>query len=125
MLVAFLAKRTAVLVGVAAAVSFFCVGIQPLLLVGLVLGALVAVHRVRMNTRMLAAASMENGSFAKRALPVIGQFLSIGILVVSVLLDIWLFAGVTIGLLLVPLCICINAVTEKLGLTHNGWGQKD
>lgn len=47
------------------------------------------------------------------------QLLLIVLLVVAYSIDRWLFAGFVGGILLVPLTVMINSITEALGITKN------
>ena len=50
-----------------------------------------------------------------------GQAPLIIVLAVSLIFDLWFFMGAAAGILLVPLSIAINGITEALGLTRNGF----
>lgn len=50
---------------------------------------------------------------------IMSQATMILLFAVSIKYSLWLFAGVLVGVLLVPLAILINGVTEGLGVTHN------
>jgi uncharacterized membrane protein len=52
---------------------------------------------------------------------IINQAFVVLLLAVSIKLDFGLFSGLAAGLLLVPVTIMINGITEGLGITHNGF----
>ena len=91
---------------------------------GILIGSLLSVYKIRLNSRLLAGA-VQSGSPTRKGLVVqfLSQFMVFGVLLATVLVNLRLFAGVAIGILLVPLYICINAITERLGITHNAWGE--
>lgn len=50
-----------------------------------------------------------------------GQLAIIVAMIITLKINIWLFAGMVAGILHVPLAITINAVTEAVGLSKNGF----
>ena len=124
MLVGFLAKRVAVLaVAVAAALLYLRSG-QIDMGAGVLLGAFVSVYRVYFNHRALMQATTDNGHGAKKmVVALLSQILVFVLLFITALAGVYLFFGFTAGLLLVPLVICINAFSERLGITRNQWGE--
>lgn len=125
MLWRFFAKRVAVLAAAVALCLFLLwPAAGPLLPFGVLLGAFVAVYKIRLSSIFLLAAAASEGAGAKGTLvQLLSQMMAFALLLLAALLDTHLFFGVAAGLLLVPAVICINAVTEKLGLTHNRWGE--
>lgn len=122
MLLRFLAKRMVVLLAAAAAFAFVIDGFKPAVPLGILVGGFLALYKVRLNSIVISA-TVTSGSTAKNsALQVLAQILVLGLLVVTIVLDMRLFIGLTAGLLLLPLFICVNAFTERLGLTHNTFG---
>lgn len=120
MLVRFLAKRTMVLAAAAAAVVFFADGCSPLVPAGILLGCAVALYKIRLNTLAIPAAG--RGNARASLVPMLFQMLTLGLLVVTAFANVRIFAGFAGGLLLVPLFITANSITEAAGLSHNGWG---
>ena len=120
MLVKFMARRVAVLAAVLCAAAVLLGVFLPWAPVGVCLGAFLGVYRLRVSANALAQAASGAGTavFAHVAL----MLASLAALAVSALVDLRLFAGIAVGLLLVPLVICVNALTERAGLTHNAWG---
>ncbi len=120
MLVRFMAKRVAVMAVLATAAALVLGGLSPWTPVGIWLGAFLGVYRMRTSSRVLAehASGVGRAVFAQVALLAV----SLGALVLSALVNVRLFAGISVGLLLAPLFICVNALTESIGLTHNAWG---
>lgn len=51
----------------------------------------------------------------------INQAVTIMLLAVSISINLWFFAGMTAGVLLVPAAVFINNITEILGITHNNY----
>jgi hypothetical protein len=52
---------------------------------------------------------------------IINQIITITLLAVSLKINLWFFAGMTIGILLVPIVVFINGITESLKITHNNF----
>lgn len=120
MLVRFMAKRVAVLAALGTIVFLLLCGFTLWGPAGIWLGAFLGVYRMYASSRMIAKT---NGGAAGPVVAQVGLLLvSLAALLVSALVDIRLFAGVAVGLLLAPLFICVNALTERIGLTHNAWG---
>lgn len=119
----FLAKRAAVAVVFLSVVCFLFGGLGVKAFAGLLLGTFIAIYKIRLFGVFLNGVWSSGRAGAKSAIfQTFSQLSVFGLLLVSVLLDISFFAGVTAGLLTVPLIICINAFTEKMGVTHNRWG---
>ncbi|GHU80149.1 hypothetical protein FACS1894191_4680 [Clostridia bacterium] len=125
MLVRFLSVRT-VIPAVCLCVAAVLIGNGAALSVpGIILGDSLALYRIRRYGLYLGGLAAEGSSRAKPVLrQLFSQLLPFAALAAAMVTDVWLFAGVAAGILLVPLVICINAVTEKIGLTHNRWGDK-
>lgn len=50
-----------------------------------------------------------------------GQALTVVILAVSIVINLYFFAGVTVGVLLVTFAVIVNSITEYFGITHNNF----
>lgn len=124
MLVSFLAKRVAVLAAAVAAASLYLRGGQIDVGAGVLLGAFVSIYRVYFNRRSLLQAANGGGHGVKNVVvALLSQILVFALLLITALAGAYLFFGFTAGLLLVPLVICINAFSERLGITRNQWGE--
>ena len=123
MLVGFLAKRVAVLAAMAAAAAFILDGFSPLAPLGIVLGGFLGVYKTRLNSLLVTNAASGGAPAKTAALQLLAQMMVLALLVATALTSLHLFAGAAIGLSLLPIFICINAATEKFGLTHNAWGE--
>ena len=115
-----MARRVAVMAACATVAALLLGGLSLWTPVGIWLGAFLGVYRMRVSSHALAgqADGVGRAVFVQVALLVV----SLSALALSALADIRLFAGVAVGLLLAPLFICVNALTERIGLTHNAWG---
>jgi hypothetical protein len=51
------------------------------------------------------------------------QFITVILLAASLWINIWLFAGIVAGVMIIPAIILINGITEALGITHNSYGK--
>ena len=49
------------------------------------------------------------------------QTLTVLFMAVSISINKWSFLGVVAGILIIPLIILINSLTEALGLSHNNF----
>ena len=65
------------------------------------------------DTGRAAAAAL-----TKSAISLLG---AMAVLAAAIVTDLWLFAGATAGILLVPFVLTINSLTEGLGITHNNF----
>lgn len=123
LLLRFLAKRSVVAVAILSVVCFMFGGLGVKAFAGLLLGTFIALYKIRLFGIFLNGVWNSGKAGAKSAVfQTFSQLSVFGLLLASVLLDISFFAGVTAGLLTVPLVICVNAFTEKVGITHNRWG---
>lgn len=126
LLLRFLAKRAAVAAVVLSVVCFIPGGLGAKAFVGLLLGTFAALYKIRLFGVFLDGVWRSGRAGAKSAVfQAFSQLAVFGLLLASILLDIRFFAGVTAGLLTVPLVICINAFTEKTGVTRNRWGDRE
>jgi hypothetical protein len=120
----FFVFRSAIVVAVLSSIAIFT-DLGKLGVCGILLGGILALYRLNLQKRILAHL-MESNSGKKAILfQILSLSFVLGLLIVTCLLDLRLFIGVTAGLLIIPLLICINAVTEWFGITHNQWGQKE
>jgi len=92
---------------------------------GFTIGAILSMMQLSSNVSMFERVlSKETPKHAakKSYLHFILALLSIlAVLVAAITYDIWLFAGAVAGILVVPFVICINGLTEGLGITHNNF----
>ncbi len=96
-----------------------------LIFAGLSIGGAAAAFRLNYTASMLRDL-MGSGNTADKptcALKHVISLLSLAVLLAAtVVYDPWLFAGTAAGILITPLVIMINGLTEGLGITHNGFG---
>ena len=98
-------------------------------LVGLFLGGIFSVSKFRsysmVFTRIIGSASInvKNSHAVRNSLIVffINQIILLPILFISLKFNSWFFMGIVAGILLVPLVLMINTITEPLRLTHNNY----
>jgi len=122
-LVKFLFVRVLALSVILAGISFFVFGFRPAVPAGALTGAFISVYKLRIYHNFLNYFT-QNGknTFIKSLLlNLFLQILTLGILVVALMLDVYFFFALAGGLLLPTAVICFNAFTEKIGLTHNEW----
>lgn len=93
---------------------------------GLLLGAFLGVYKLRVSRQLLAASVAASSPRARTlVLQMLSQLLVFALLLLTILVDFALFGGFALGVLLLPLVICINAVSERLGLSKNQWGEQE
>ncbi len=95
------------------------------LLAGLAIGGIFSIIRLGSLVNVLSGLLIRNNT-NNVTMKSIASFLLTQILVAvllfgSAMINIWLFIGVTAGILLVPTTIMINALTESFGITHNNF----
>ena len=122
-MIGFLAKRVALLAVILVAAVFAVRGPDFFIAAGIFFGVALGIYKIIQNKKNLltmCALGKSRSSFFFIA----SQAAFFVLLLVSVLIDVRLFAGMTAGFLLMPAAICLNGITEKIGLTRNGWGEK-
>ncbi len=123
-LVRFLTKPVAIVAVVLAVFAgiYWC---DVLLVLGIGVGAFVGVYKIRLFSILFTVAvSGKRPSLLGLLAQMSVQTMAFLLLVVTALLDTSLFYGATIGILIIPLVICINGISEKCGLSHNRWGEQ-
>ena len=122
-MIGFLTKRVVLLAVISVLVVFIVRGRDFLFAAGICAGAAFAIYKIILNNKNLLSMC----ALGKRRTPlffITSQIACFVILLISILIDVRLFAGITAGFLLMPAVICLNGITEKTGLTRNGWGEK-
>lgn len=93
--------------------------------IGLSVGSILSVMQLSSNISMferLFSKETPKDAVKKGTLHYVLALLSmLAVLAAAVVYDIWLFAGIVGGLLTVPFVICVNGITEALGITHNNF----
>lgn len=125
-MVRFFFIRVMIFCVVMAAIAFVTMGGRPLLSIGIVTGGFLSVYKLRLYKNILTALTMSGKpSYVKSFIIFIFLIsLSFIVLLAAIKFDIWLFGGIAAGLVSIMAVICVNAFTEKMGLTHNNWGEK-
>lgn len=124
-LIKFLFKRVFLFSVILAVVAFFIFERSPLIPTGIIIGGLISVYKIRLYTVFLSYfIQNKNRTFSKSLfLNLFSQVLSLTVLVVAVKYNTSFFFSIAAGLLITAAVICVNGVTEKLGITHNKWGE--
>lgn len=119
----FLAVRIGVLAvfAVAAAIIF---GGGVLAVVGILAGAALSLYRTWSHRRFLLRAAQATTPAKTAVMQALSVLLIMAVLLAGAALDLRLFIGLAAGMLLQIVVIMVNAFTEKLGLSHNNWGDK-
>lgn len=121
----FLLKRVLVLYVILLIIDLVFINKRWLVLVGLTVGAVIGLFKFKSTALVLSKliSTDKRKNHAKRniLLYVVSQLLVIILLGLAMLVSIWLFAGFTAGILLVPLAIIYNSLTEFFGFTHNNF----
>lgn len=115
--------RVALLAGGMAILLFIIFSQRILIPAGIFLGAFLSLYKIRIYRKILGATAQQEKKTSVLATLSGGLHIALSFLVllVSVMVDQWLFMGIAIGLLISALTILINIVTERIGLTHNEW----
>ncbi|MDR1193498.1 MAG: hypothetical protein LBK98_04920 [Peptococcaceae bacterium] len=131
-LVYFLVTRAAVPGSVCVAAVFLSDSFGWRAALGIFVGFFAALYKIRWFAALLGgrgAPAKGQAAWEERlaswAARLFAPLFSLAVLVVTVLTDIRLFAGAAMGMLLIPAVICVNALTERLGLTRNFWGMAE
>ncbi len=126
MLIRFLAKRVAILAAACVVTSLFISKLGVMTAFGVLIGAFLALYKVKMFGSFLnGLVNSENIGKKPVFYQIFSQLFLFGVLTASIIANLTFFFGVVAGLLLVPFYICINAVTEKVKITHNNWGDNE
>lgn len=125
MLRRFFLKRVLVVWAVASVLTLLIFGGVYKAVAGIGIGAVLSLCRIRLLERSIGAEP--DGGKKKSAVLASGLWfiLLFSLLMTSVNVDAGLFLGIAGGLLILPFIIMANAVTEKLGITRNAWGDPD
>ena len=122
-MIGFLAKRVALLAVISTMTVFIVRGWDFFIAAGIISGAAFTIYKIILNNKSLVSMC----TLGRRRAPlffITSQMACFVFLLISVLIDVRLFAGATAGFLLMPAVICINGLTEKTGFTRNGWGER-
>jgi hypothetical protein len=119
----FILKRTLVLFALLALLDVTFFEQRWLILAGLTTGCVVSLMRYN-ATSALYKKILSHEEHMANALKMVfkyifSQIFTILIMIVSLMQNRWFFMGITAGILLVPLTIFINGITEGLGITKN------
>lgn len=98
-------------------------------LAGLTLGGLIGILHFRINASLFGKLPVSVGaeagnpllSVVKMVVYAVNQIVFLPLLIVSYMAGMAFFEGVVAGILLVPLVILINSITEVLRITHNNF----
>lgn len=96
-----------------------------LILIGLTIGGIFSILKLGSFAAVLNSCLVRSHNSAKPKYVmlryIVNQLLTIALLAVSLIINLWFFAGMTIGILMVPTVIFINGITESLKITHNNF----
>lgn len=92
---------------------------------GLLLGAACGLTRFffmsQTYRRLLGRGTPSQTTFIALFAFIVSLLGTIAVLVASIITNLWLFGGATAGILLVPIILTINSLTEGVGITHNNF----
>lgn len=121
----FLTVRTLIFLIILLVLDFAFIDKKWMTAAGLIIGSIIGILKFAFMSNYISAVLMQGEKrLSKRKLFVkylLVQFATILVLAVSILISIWLFFGVTAGILLLPFVILINIFTEALSLSHNNF----
>ncbi len=93
-----------------------------ILLIGLVIGSLISILKFSILTNIISALllpNINNVTLKSILVFLFNQAIAVLILIIVLKTNIHLFWGVLAGILMVPLIIMLNSITEVLGITNN------
>ena len=120
----FLAKRVTLLALISVMAIYIVRGWDFFIAAGIISGAAFTIYKIILNNKNLLS-MCALGRTRSPLFFIASQVMGFVLLLISILIDVRLFAGATAGLLLMPAVICLNGITEKTRLTRNGWGERD
>lgn len=122
-MIRFLFKRVMVLAVIIAVTVFLFNGCNLKTPVGILIGAVLSLYKIRL-TGIFTNILVRSGKrivISSVLINIFSQVFIFLILTVAVLADVSLFFGIAAGFILLPVFICVNGTTEKIGISHNEW----
>lgn len=124
-LVVFILKRILTLYILLSIIDIIFMASRWLILTGLTIGAVFGALHLNSTAvlleRILPAGAPHAAARTSLVRYVVTMVAALAILVASIELNPWIFAGEAAGILLLPFAIMVNGLTEGLGITHNKW----
>lgn len=121
----FLVKRIFVLFVVLGILSLLFVKDKWVSLAGLIIGSIFTLMRfssLSKTVKVIIESKIDGPSPIRIVFTYVLNLLALIVLMaVSVKINVWLFGGITCGVLLVPFILTVNSFTEGLGITHNNF----
>lgn len=121
----FIAKRVLIFLLILSILDIVFIDQRWIALAGLLIGGVMSLLRlntmVKAFSRLLGKATKQEAVTRNVLNYIVNMAAMIVLMVASIKYSLSLFAGVTVGVLLVPAVIFINSFTEALGLTHNNF----
>jgi len=121
----FIAKRAALFLIIMTAADIAFLGSNRwLVLAGLFIGVFVSIGRIFSNEWMLMKIfQLNKGKAVAGSIVVftISQLVLIPVIVLTYFLSVWILYGLIAGILIIPIAIMINSITEALGITKNSF----
>lgn len=122
----FLFIRVLCCVAVILLVSIFWRGPDLYFMAGVMAGSLLSVYKAALYgiIPVLLAQNARGKQIRALLFGIFSQIITIVLLLAAVKINVRLFFGVSTGLIAMVIVVCVNAFTEKWGVTHNQWGEK-
>lgn len=121
----FLVKRTALFLILLTVADIAFLGSNKwFVLAGLLAGASLSIGRLVSNEWILKRTFELNGEKAVTgsiAAFTISQIVIIPVIVITYFFSTWLFYGLLAGIMVVPMIVMINSITEAIGITKNSF----
>jgi hypothetical protein len=125
----FVAKRVLMFFIILAILDIVFIDNRWIVFIGLVLGGIISV--LRFSSYALVFSGIISSEFRNNQnnhtvrnsliLFIINQLVLLPLLFIAIKINLWFFTGVVAGMLLVPLVLFINCITEPLKITHNNF----
>ncbi|WP_010246356.1 hypothetical protein [Acetivibrio cellulolyticus] len=119
----FLIKRVLIFFIVLLIINLIFLDQRWLIAIGLICGTIFGILKFLYTSNFITSLiSIDNKSFvAARTLVkfMLAQMATLVLIAVSIKFNMWFFAGVLTGVLLIPAVIMVNSITEALHISHN------
>jgi hypothetical protein len=122
----FIAKRVIVYFVVLSVIDILFIESKWFTLIGLLAGSVLTIVKFGSYSWVFGRILCVNCDSSKKESPgsvvlvfTLNQLLLIVLLCIAYSIDLWLFAGFVGGILLVPLTVMVNSITEAFGITKN------
>jgi hypothetical protein len=118
----FIAKRVLIIFGVLVILNLIFVSQRMYVMLGLIIGSIFGFMRFSSLGATISRLVLHDKSNTVKETFIrymVNHVAMIVLCAVSIRYSLWMFIGVIAGVLIIPVIIMINGITEGLGVTHN------